>query len=63
MKQYTIKKSITIGNQNLADITLIAKKDDRSVSKQIDIAVEEYLDKHDSNRKMKRILKKRNGKK
>ena len=63
MKEYTDKINITINHQNRLDIECMAKDNKRSRSKMIDIAVEEYLDKHDSNRKMKRILKKRNGKK
>lgn len=63
MKEYTDKINITINHNNRLGIEAQAEKNKRSRSKMIDIAVGEYLDRIDPNRKMKQILNKRNGKK
>ncbi len=62
MKEYTDKINITIGHQNRIDIEEMAKLKFRSRSKMIDIAVSEYLEKHYPNRKINRILNRRNEK-
>jgi len=52
----TVKISVTITEENCSHIGDYAKKIERSRSKAIDMAVTEYLEKHDPNYKHKKIL-------
>lgn len=55
-KHRTVKISITIDEQRCEHIADYADKTEVSRSRAIDMAVAEFLDKHDPNYKQKKIL-------